>query len=193
MLFEADFDAHGKFPPIIVKVGNDDVRIRGRIDRVDVLEDGYARVVDYKTGSERFSAPDAESGFQMQLMIYLRAVADRYHPAGVFYFKISEPHVEDDGGVDVATKIKSSMKLDGIAVDDPKVMGLLGGKAKSVPFDRFEALRQTVDGKIGELCGRLAAGLVEAEPKTAVRLTNAAGRPRKACDYCPYNGICNHY
>ena len=53
------------------------VRIRGVVDRVDLLrrgEDVFVRVVDYKTGSKEYSPDDLKAGLGLQLLLYLFAL-----------------------------------------------------------------------------------------------------------------------
>ena len=75
----------------------------GRIDRVDTLNiDGteFVKVIDYKSGSEKFSPVKVVNGLKMQLMFYMDAVIKneknlhkdlRVEPAAVFYFNIDDP------------------------------------------------------------------------------------------------------
>lgn len=46
------------------------VVLRGKIDRIDVSGD-LVRVIDYKTGSVKFSLTDLHSGIKLQLPVYL--------------------------------------------------------------------------------------------------------------------------
>ncbi|MCL2077299.1 MAG: PD-(D/E)XK nuclease family protein [Oscillospiraceae bacterium] len=68
-----------------------DILIKGKTDRLDILEDGdsrYVRVIDYKTGSKKFSYPEIEYGLNLQALIYLFAIAsldENYKPSGAFY------------------------------------------------------------------------------------------------------------
>lgn len=61
---------------------NDEVFIRGKIDRVDegIRADGRKvfRVIDYKTGSTQFSLSDIRNGINMQLFIYALAAMKFY-------------------------------------------------------------------------------------------------------------------
>jgi ATP-dependent helicase/nuclease subunit B len=201
--FESAFGKGSDFPAItaIQTTGGDsgeEIRIEGRIDRVDILEGGFARITDYKSGAQEFSVPDAAAGYQLQLMIYLQAVSERFQPAGVFYFRIKEPRVEDDGSSNVAEKIMKSMKPDGVAVNDARILTAMGidpdGRSKKnrMAPGEWDALRDTVGVLLKELIGNLSSGRVEAAPKTAVKLKTLASRNQKACDYCPYKGICNY-
>ncbi len=77
--------------------GEAKMRVRGKIDRIDICEDGekvYVKVVDYKTGSPRFDLTRFYYGVQMQLVIYMKAalnIASEKHagkislPAGLCF------------------------------------------------------------------------------------------------------------
>jgi ATP-dependent helicase/nuclease subunit B len=190
ILFETPFGVDAE--------GEGRVRIEGRIDRVDILDGGYACVVDYKSGADEFSIPDAAAGYQLQLMIYLNAVSDRYKPAGVFYFRIKEPRIEDGGNADGAwEEIMKNMKPDGVAIDDARALKGMGidpdsrAKKGRMEAEAFEALRTSVSDKVSDLVKNMSSGCIDADPKSAVNLKAPDGRNRKACDYCSYKGICN--
>lgn len=74
-------------PPIVLHTEDGDVELVGKIDRVDVSDD-YVRVVDYKTGSQKFAFTDVYYGLKLQLPVYLAAAtaATGKQPAGMFYF-----------------------------------------------------------------------------------------------------------
>lgn len=77
MYFEAGFGRDGakKFPPVNVETSSGDVFIEGKIDRVDILRNGAVKVIDYKSGNERFKAEEARGGWRLQLMLYLKAAS----------------------------------------------------------------------------------------------------------------------
>ncbi len=55
------------------------VSVIGRIDRVDTYrrgDDVYIRVVDYKTGTKKFSLDDLEVGLNLQLLLYLFSISE---------------------------------------------------------------------------------------------------------------------
>lgn len=84
--FEVNFgtSAANSYPPLLIKgADGKDIVIGGSIDRID-LEPGVtfaasnakkrARVIDYKSGSKRISAKEAELGRNLQLPIYALAL-----------------------------------------------------------------------------------------------------------------------
>ncbi|MDR1292171.1 MAG: exodeoxyribonuclease V subunit gamma [Clostridiales Family XIII bacterium] len=198
--YESSFGEKGDFPPITkaspsVRV---ETRVEGRIDRVDVLNGGYARITDYKSGAQEFSPPDAASGYQLQLMLYMKAVSERYKPAGVFYFRVKEPRVEDYGKEDIAAEIIGSVKPDGVAVNDARSLAAMGidpdGRSKKGVMEagEFGELQDSVSALVGDLIEGMSGGRVDARPKTAIKLKTSANRNMKACDYCNYKGVCNY-
>jgi ATP-dependent helicase/nuclease subunit B len=103
--FEVDFGLKapdGSIPtgPLVIRVDDVEVRISGRIDRVDVadLEDGVAFwIIDYKTGrSGHYTGTDLAAFRRLQLTLYALAVeqvllADRNaRPLGLAYWLVSE-------------------------------------------------------------------------------------------------------
>lgn len=209
--FEAPFGRGRRIPPIPVNLGEGRTAyIEGKIDRVDYLPGERVKIIDYKTGNENFSVAEAEAGYRLQIMLYLEASLERrMKPAGVFYFKISEPMVDASGAAigpeEISDKIQKSFKLNGVIVDDPNVIrnvagdfsgisdvvpirinkeGLISGTGKDnlLTDEEFESLREKVCEKVTDICKSLAGGRIEIHPmKTAAT---------SACAYCRYKGIC---
>jgi ATP-dependent helicase/DNAse subunit B len=78
-------------PPLEINLGDETIRIRGVIDRVDQNSSGQLRVVDYKTGSSHLADRDLKEGRRLQLPIYALAVRDLLKcgtPLDGFYWKI---------------------------------------------------------------------------------------------------------
>ncbi|PWT95810.1 MAG: hypothetical protein C5B53_10860 [Candidatus Melainabacteria bacterium] len=80
------FEKEGAYPPLKITQGQAEVLIRGRIDRVDIADQGElrgparVRVVDYKSGSTPASANDVLSGRNLQLPLYILAVENAILP-----------------------------------------------------------------------------------------------------------------
>ena len=64
-------------------VGGKEVVIRGKIDRMDVLDTGdeapdaggAVRIVDYKTGGDSVDVEYFRKGYKLQLMVYMKAAS----------------------------------------------------------------------------------------------------------------------
>ena len=83
--------------------GHGRMRLRGKIDRVDICEDEdnvYVKVIDYKTGAKAFDLGELYYGLQLQLVLYLNTALElesrKNHgktviPAGIFYYQMKDP------------------------------------------------------------------------------------------------------
>jgi ATP-dependent helicase/DNAse subunit B len=86
--------------PLVLNVDGIEVRLRGRIDRVDVaqLEDGLGFwIIDYKTGrSTHYRPEDLQSFERLQLMLYALAVervllaGHKARPLGMAYWLVAD-------------------------------------------------------------------------------------------------------
>ena len=131
MYFEESFgqSEEKKFPPIEVETSRGTVRIEGKIDRVDVLEGGAVKVIDYKSGNEKFDVDEARGGWRLQLLLYLKAAlrekksGEEHPPAGVFYFMIRDAELAGDGinekeaAEKLSEEIKKEFRMSGLIVD----------------------------------------------------------------------------
>ena len=110
MQFEYSFGPGAKLPPVKVDIGERQVLIQGKIDRMDILRGAemagendavdteaaqeHVRIIDYKTGSDTINPEYFKKGYKLQLMVYLKAAVEaageKSEPAGVFYFKIND-------------------------------------------------------------------------------------------------------
>lgn len=117
---------------------NKQVRVRGKIDRIDQLatdKGNYLGVVDYKSGQRDFSFEDAYYGLAMQMLTYLNAVElniDRLGVdpnsklAGALYMHIQNPKLKQQDvakGLEQA-KLKQN-KYKGLLLSDPNLLDQL--------------------------------------------------------------------
>lgn len=82
------------------------MRLKGRIDRIDILEEQdkvYVKVIDYKSGNRQFDLAALYYGLQLQLVVYMNAAMEveaKRHPrkeivpAALLYYHIEDPTVE---------------------------------------------------------------------------------------------------
>jgi len=222
--FEAEF-GFGKekaFPPVIVDVQGMAVRIEGKIDRVDILsgeKNSFIKIIDYKSGKERFDLEEAQKGWRLQLMLYLEAAmggverkGENPKPAGVFYFEIAEPMLDvsglsEEGYMQILSeKLARTFKLDGVLLDDPDVIEGIGGEFTG--FSDIIPVRKKNDGTCsGTSEGKLLNEGEFENFREQVHHTiedlcselvygNLEIQPKKtkmttACEYCKFKGICH--
>ncbi len=105
--FEVSFSPIDHLKAMQIKISDDEeISLRGRIDRIDLCEDGdklYLKIIDYKTGKTKFDLMSIYYGLQLQLVVYMDAALEktgREHPdktvvpAGLFYYHIEDPMVD---------------------------------------------------------------------------------------------------
>ncbi|MDD4564081.1 MAG: exodeoxyribonuclease V subunit gamma [Eubacteriales bacterium] len=228
IFFESEFGkASGKqFPPIEVKLGEQTVYIEGKIDRVDVLKDikdpdsRYIKIIDYKSGKEKFDTDEAKCGWKLQLMLYLSAALgagspekykdNLYKPAGVFYFEIAEPLIdvtripEEEYLERVKTERKKSFKLDGVVIDDQGIIESIAGEFSG--YSDILPVKNTKEGYVGTTDKKI---LSEGDFSELINSVSSKVRelcielseghidikPKKvkdetACRFCLYKSIC---
>ena len=120
----------------------------GRIDRVDIMEDQnkvYVKVIDYKTGNTSFDLVYLYHGLQLQLMIYLdgalRVEQKKYPdkeiiPAGVFYYNIKDPMIQEKIDADVeavSAGLMKELKMNGLVQADPELVYRMDSSLGSIP------------------------------------------------------------
>ncbi len=214
MHFEEPFGyPGGTLPPVEIQLNNGKkAYLKGRIDRVDVLDAGGSeavRIVDYKTGmSNNIDIEYFRSGYKLQLMVYMNVVNAR--PAGVFHFRIRDLEQNAD-----RTSTPDSYKLEGIMVDDAAILeamdeDLSEGDSRVLPVrfvksadafrssgqnshlisqEDFEALCEEAKDQMERICNEVFEGRIDIAPKREQR-TDESGACYNSCKYCKYGSIC---
>ncbi len=140
--------ADSKFSSIKVPTGEENVHIVGKIDRVDELEGGEVKIIDYKSGRKELNPEEIIEGWKLQLMLYLKAVQGEKRPAGVFYYNIADTLTSvkasgSKGGkslTEVQAELLETMEkhhltspddyaMEGLMVDDGEVLRSIVGTA----------------------------------------------------------------
>jgi len=199
------FDSDIK-PLTIVLDDGSRVSIVGVCDRIDAMSEGernYIRIVDYKTGTKKFSLDDVYNGLSSQLLLYMNSVVassefmENTAPAAVMYqpsdaaFKFDE-----DGGIytPVGMAVKSRTVAEGF---DKNLSGEFGvikedGRIKNVTGSEivdeklFAAIMEHSKDKIKEMAKAVYAGQFDNLPMDL-------GNEVTNCAWCGYRAICGEY
>ncbi len=139
--FELDFSSHGDLPPIELCGEHSTVTFVGKVDRVDAYThngDLYLRVVDYKSGTKKFSLNETVNGIGMQLLLYMFALEEmgfsKYgkapKSAGVMYVPIARSF-SDTRGASPAPK-----RREGVILRDTDIINAMesGNEKEYVPI-----------------------------------------------------------
>lgn len=99
----------------------------------------YVRVIDYKSGAQRFDLTSIYYGLQLQLAVYLNAAmeleqrngVETVHPAGMFYYHIQDPMLDYEEEEDPALRILKELAFNGIVNGDPEIIKRMDKEAES--------------------------------------------------------------
>ncbi len=148
------------------------MRLRGRIDRVDVFDDGsdcLVKIIDYKSGAKDLDLTYIYHGIQIQLLLYLNAAAEieavarngrRILPAGAFYFHIGDMWADmtqelKRGDVNPEEALLACYRMKGFANGDPEILPRID-----------HALDSDHDGKSVVIQAAVKDGMPDARSKT---------------------------
>lgn len=165
---EAAFGVGKRLPPLLIETEKGEkVFLEGRIDRLDLCEEGesvYVKVIDYKSYDKLFRIDDAYYGLQIQLPVYMNAALSvpegmdkEAVPAGIFYFKIDDPMVEDSGltAEELDAAVRGSFKMKGIVLREEMVIKLMDIDLKPGESSDIVPAKLKQDGNPGQISGSL--------------------------------------
>lgn len=217
--FEVSFSAVDNLKAMRIAMSPDEeLQLRGRIDRMDVCEDGgtlYVKIIDYKSGGTSFDLAALYYGLQLQLVVYLDAALEMEErknpgkevvPAGIFYYNIQDPLVEKKEAMtpeEIEQQILRQLRMNGLVNRELEVIRHLDREIETQSDVIPVALKA---GLIQESRSSVASGKRFEQLKSYVnRKLRTAGRDilegdtslkpykqsaRTACDYCPYHAVC---
>lgn len=194
------------------------MRLKGRIDRIDLYEtedEVLVKVVDYKSGNKVFDLQEFYYGLQMQLVVYLNAALEmeqRIHPdkkikpAGIFYYAMKDPIVDQKHGEseeELEKRILKELRPNGLVNAESEVVealdrslektsdvipvarnkdGSYSRYASVVSEEQFLTLSKFVEEKMRAIGCAILKGDVKINPYEK--------KGKTACDYCEFKDIC---
>ncbi len=166
LLFEMPFGLKDKKGKEIPPVNFNGVKLRGKIDRVEIDEENKLfNVVDYKLGANRITKADLLNGLALQLPVYLYAVqsllGEEYQPNQMIIYSLK--YNPKEFGRKNISKYITNKDIPGM--DDPNT----------------EAIR---------IAGEKIYEYVENISKGIFPLSSLSDRRTKVCQYCGFSSIC---
>ena len=213
---EISFDEKkGHYKPITINLDNGKtVEITGKIDRVDLAEDGnnkYIRIVDYKSSVKDMDFTNIYGGLQLQLITYLDAMCkiEDFIPAGILYFNLLEQIINSDRKLtveEIEERIKNNFKMKGLILADVNVAVMQDNNLR--PSTSSKLIPAYMD-KDGNLSSKKSSSLTKEEfsrlqdfvNKTIKDISNEIlngmielkpyyKNKKTPCEYCTYKNIC---
>lgn len=160
--FELSFGSKdAKLEPLKIRDESGDILIRGQIDRIDILDDGKALIVDYKKSTRSSSLDEKlKKGLELQLPIYLLVAKNllKLEPAGA---ELRFVQNEKEQGV-----YRSSYA---------EKLGLHKSK-KTHSDEEFVALLAAAEDTIRKYTKRMREADIRVQPKS--------------CEFCHFDSVC---
>ncbi len=196
--FAFELDISEFVPP--ARLPNDrTLTLRGSIDRVDMTDDGLAKIVDYKSGKQLFSFKKMYNGLSLQLPVYASAVREHYSDktvAAMYYLKVGMPKIDPmghEGATDEEynAQLEKFYKRDGVFSSDEGLplrldkTGRLFAKIKDERLLSPTQMNALIDfgaQKITEVGSAIANGNANIDP--------ICDSDINSCEYCDYSHIC---
>ncbi|HHV95953.1 MAG TPA: helicase-exonuclease AddAB subunit AddB [Clostridiaceae bacterium] len=219
--YEADFGEKEGLPPIVIELpSGKQIRLTGRIDRIDVFKTGdetYIRIIDYKSGSSDFSLTNVFYGIQLQLITYLDACTEAVKsmlnesgmvlPGGILYFKIDDPIIKNNKRAfsedEIEKTIMKKLKMKGLLLADVKVVkamdNTIDGHSLIIParINKGDVLGSSSSAATVEQFDTLRKYVKEILQKMGEELVNGnisinpyKKKDKSSCHYCSYSSIC---
>lgn len=153
-----------------IELGFGDLKLTGKIDRVDELEGGGSVVIDYKTGASSKSAwaPEARLA-DVQLPAYAASLQPR--PAAIAFARLRP----DSMGFDGLAEVDAGMP--GVSV-----IGEIKGNSRFKGAASWPSLVDDWRDLLGFLAADFQAGRAEVNPRDA-----------QVCRYCHLHALCRIY
>lgn len=218
--FEVSFAMYEDLESLHIKLSEEEeMHLRGRIDRVDVKEEEdrvYVKVMDYKSGNSKFDIASLYYGLQLQLVMYMNVAIEREKmrhkdkeiiPSGMFYYHVKDPFVDTKGKAMTEAAIQDALikelRMNGVASSDTESLRILdhSGKQKSDVFQ----LEYKKDGSISKKSAvmepeqmQMISSFVNKKIKTMgseilrgdIGINPYHMEQKSSCTYCEFQSIC---
>ncbi len=217
--YEISFSQADNLRALTIPIKNGkEMRLQGRIDRLDLYEDEnhvYVKIIDYKSGSATFDLSSVYYGLQLQLLVYLDAAMELNGrrnprklviPAGIFYYNIKDPVVD-------ITELSENMQVEKELLDKLRMNGLVNSNEEVIrlmdqEFDKKSEVLPISYNKDGTLSRQSSAVSADQFAQTMNYVRESMGEMgsemlagniailpyekgnQTACDFCDYRAVC---
>ena len=212
--FELKIGENCSIKPSKLKLKDDFyLEICGKIDRIDVMNDGeknYIRIIDYKTRSKTFNLSDIAWGYNTQMLIYLYVILKQGKtkygnvlPAGILYmpsgsvFVNSERNSEKEKIYELRSK---NYKMNGFILNDNKVIYGMEKEAKGqfIPVTMKNGKPKKEDNLLNlhdidfimKYIEKLILDMGNELKDGNLNPNPVSFKDGNSCDFCEYRSVC---
>ena len=189
--------------------------LTGRIDRIDVAEDGdavFVKVIDYKSGRHELDYTKIYHGLQLQLLLYMQVALKREKlrhpekkivPAGIYYYTVEDPLIQDATRETVQGDLLKKLRMNGLTNEDPEAIDKIDRTVKeglnSVVVSGLSMKNGEADGavlseenleKLGAFSVKKAEELAREISQGVIEAAPYRYEGNYGCKYCDYYSIC---
>lgn len=215
---EFSFGGYEDGEPIKIELpSNETVYLVGRVDRIDTLdldENTYIKVVDYKSGSKKFSLTEVYYGLQIQLLVYLDALIKNSKyilekqviPGAILYFRIDDPIIKSKKQLseeEIKDSIMKELKMSGLLLKDINVVKAMDNDIEKnsliIPAQikkdgNFSSNSSVITEEQFDILRKYVnekmIEICEEMLSGEIKLTPCKNKNVSYCDYCDYSSIC---
>lgn len=217
--FEMSFSKADDLETVNIALSEEEkMKLRGRIDRIDLFEDEehvYVKVIDYKSGNKKFDLAALYYGLQLQLVVYMNVAAEmtaKAHPekevvpAALLYYHVSDPMVKEDEVLspeEINERLLRELRMNGVVNSEEKVVSLLdktfSEKSAVIPIERkkdgsFSARSSLITKEDYQTVSQFVDHTIRRFGKEIldgrIEMDPCEQGGKNACTYCTYKGIC---
>ncbi|MGM8214710.1 helicase-exonuclease AddAB subunit AddB [Bacillaceae bacterium W0354] len=217
---EVGFGRRHQLPPLQLPLINGYLlELSGRIDRVDRAEIDnqlFLRIIDYKSSKRDLNLVDVYYGLALQMLTYLDVVlthsskwlGKQAEPAGVLYFHVHNPTLTELKKFDEQTiedELIRSFKMNGLLLEDETVAQAMDtsldtGNSKIVPFgikkdgtfskNGTKTVNEEIFNRMKDYVRTLMVQAGNEIVTGQVKLNPYENKEMTACKYCPFKSVC---
>ncbi|MBQ7454446.1 MAG: PD-(D/E)XK nuclease family protein, partial [Selenomonadaceae bacterium] len=179
------------------KIGDVELQLSGRIDRIDLSGDGkYFLIIDYKTGHASISLKKIFGGLSLQLVIYLSAAKNLSEVSGrdagaMLYCLLRMSTSSGNNDADATSKADDDLKMPGLVLVDEAIKNAVDSSGDFVAMDKknlvssedLQTIINYAEKILQTTAEKILSGCIEVKPAKFSSTDDA-------CKYCLYSALC---